>query len=119
MSRFNIHRRFSICFVLAALPLMFAAGCASGARRRGYVAEPPLEFSEADGGVPIAIEPSATRDVTMVDRHPLLSKPRDFYESSGNNKLVKAAAATFIGIPAGILGEARQIVVGKPPSSRY
>ena len=99
--------------------LLSASGCASGARRGGYVAEPPLSYADPDGGVPIAIETPATQPVTIVDRHPLFSKPRDYYESSGNNGLVKAAAATFIGIPAGILGEARQIVVGRPPSARY
>ena len=56
--------------------------------------------------------------MTFVDRHPLLSKPRDYYESSGDNKFVKSMAAGVIGVPAGIVGELKQIVVGKPAELR-
>jgi hypothetical protein len=60
------------------------------------------------------------RNVTWVDRHPLFSKPRDIYEKTNNNSpVVKTAAATVIGIPSGILGELRQIVVGAPATPRY
>ena len=70
-----------------------------------------------DGGAAVAVTPSNT--VTWVDRHPLFSKPRDYYETSGDNKVVKAAAATVIGIPAGIFGELRQIVVGASTPPLY
>jgi len=56
--------------------------------------------------------------VTFVDRHPLLSKPRDYYESSGNNKVVKTLAAGVVGVPAGLFGELKQIVVGRPAGLR-
>jgi hypothetical protein len=56
--------------------------------------------------------------VTYVDRHPLLSKPREYWDSSGDNKIVKAGAATFIGVPVGLYGEIKQIVVGTPPETR-
>jgi hypothetical protein len=49
---------------------------------------------------------------TWVDRHPLFSKPRQYYESTGNNKVAKTAAAAVLGVPAGIYGELKQIVVG-------
>jgi hypothetical protein len=55
---------------------------------------------------------------SWVDRHPLLYKPRDYYETSGDNKIVKTAAATVIGIPAGVVGELRQIVTGAPSNRR-
>jgi hypothetical protein len=89
-------------------------------------AEP--SFSGAiDGDVVIGDSPSVAsapevapgRTVGYVDRHPLLAKPREYWESSGDNKIVKAAAATFIGVPAGIFGEMKQIVVGTPPEPRY
>jgi hypothetical protein len=48
----------------------------------------------------------------------VLSKPREYWESSGNNTIVKAAAATFVGVPVGLFGEVRQIVVGSPPDTR-
>jgi hypothetical protein len=59
------------------------------------------------------------RTVSFVDRHPLFSKPREYWDSSGDKKIVKAAAATFIGVPAGFVGEVRQIFVGAPAEPRY
>ena len=90
------------------------SGCqGAGSPRRVAVAEPGLAVP-GDSGTAIAEAPPA---VTIVDRHPLLSKPRDYYESSGNNKIVKTAAAAVIGVPAGVVGELRQIVVGRAPDS--
>jgi hypothetical protein len=69
--------------------------------------------ASVDGG------PAATpaKTVSVVDRHPLFSKPRDYWETSGDNKVVKAAAATFVGVPVGIFGEVKQIIVGAPPEA--
>ncbi len=69
----------------------------------------------ADGTRQVA--PAKT--VTWVDRHPLFSKPRDYWNTSGDNKIVKAAAATFVGVPAGMYNEAKQIIVGVPQEQRY
>ncbi|GAC1327240.1 MAG: hypothetical protein NVSMB14_18130 [Isosphaeraceae bacterium] len=52
--------------------------------------------------------------MSFVDRHPLFYKPREYYDTSGTNTLRRTAAATFLGIPAGIYGELRQIVRGRP-----
>ncbi len=99
--------------------VLFAALAAAGCQgispgRRVARAEPPLvDAPGAEAGTGV-IEATPARPVTVVDRHPLLSKPRQYYESSGKNKLVKATAATVIGIPAGIFGEIRQIVRGQP-----
>ena len=57
-------------------------------------------------------KPAAT--VSAVDRHPLLSKPKQYYDDTNSNKVAKTAAAAFIGVPAGIYGELKQIVVGVP-----
>ena len=100
--------------VLAVLTL---AGCqGAGSSRQVAVAEPGLTLP-GDSGAAVAEAPPAVRPVTVVDRHPLLSRPRDYYESSGNNKIVKTAAATFIGVPAGIVGEMKQIVGGRAPAT--
>ncbi len=94
-------------------------GCQNSPGRRTIAAnEPGLAPTPDAAGAAIAGATPA-RTVTFVDRHPLFSRPRDYYESSGDNKIVKTAAATVIGIPAGIVGELRQIVVGSPPESRY
>jgi hypothetical protein len=75
---------------------------------------------ETEGAVADRTLPdSSVKTVTFVDRHPLFSKPRQYWETSGDKKIVKAAAATFIGVPAGFVGEVRQIIVGAPQEERY
>ena len=105
-------------FLAALVGLVIAAvsGCAGGGpRRKVAVAEP-------GGAVPgeedtVVVSPPK-RGLTFVDRHPLLSKPRDYYESSGENRFVKTMAAGVVGVPAGIVGELKQIVVGRPAALR-
>lgn len=68
------------------------------------------------------MQPAATASPTAlswVDRHPLLRKPQQYYDNTNSNKLVKTASAAFVGVPAGIIGEFRQIVVGKPSATTY
>jgi hypothetical protein len=102
---------------LGVIAVLVVSGCqGAGSPRRVAVAEPGLALP-GDAGPAVAEAPPAARPVTVVDRHPLLSRPRDYYESAGNNKIVKTAAATFIGIPAGFVGELKQIVVGRDPTS--
>lgn len=102
--------------VVVAAELTTLAGCHSAGPRRLASVEPGL----SDPGTTVVEgSPPAGTAVTFADRHPLFAKPREYYENSGNNKVVKAAAATIIGIPAGILGEMRQIVVGAPAGTRY
>ncbi|MFM7319812.1 MAG: hypothetical protein ACKO85_18370 [Isosphaeraceae bacterium] len=50
----------------------------------------------------------------FVDRHPFLYKPGEYYSTSDGNVVVKGARATFIGIPAGIVGEFKQAFKGVP-----
>jgi hypothetical protein len=59
------------------------------------------------------------RPLSFIDRHPLFSKPREYYEDTDNNPIVKTAAAVVIGVPAGIVGEVKQIVAGPKPTSKY
>ncbi len=103
---------------IALIAALAGAGCqASGARRSIAAAEPPLDSTFGDGTAIAEVSPPTTT-VTFADRHPLLSKPREYYDNSGTNPFVKTTAATLIGIPAGILGEMRQIVVGRPVERR-
>ncbi len=78
--------------------------------RRVATAEPGL--NGIDHGTSVAAAPSTS--VTWVDRHPLFSKPRDMYESTNSNKVVKTAAAAVVGVPVGFVGEIKQIFVGRP-----
>jgi hypothetical protein len=79
--------------------------------------EPPLDDGKAVAEK--TIEAAPVKTVTFADRHPLFTKPRQYWETSGDNKIVKAAAATFIGVPAGVVGEVKQIFVGAPPETRF
>ncbi len=91
------------------------AGCQGTGSRRS-APEPGLAGTTDPNGT-IAEAPPA-RTVGYVDRHPLLSTPREYWESSGDNKIVKTAAATFVGVPVGFYREIKQIVVGAPPATR-
>jgi hypothetical protein len=103
--------------VLVGLVIVAATGCAGGGPgRRVAVAEPGAALP-GDADDTVVVSPPA-RGVTFVDRHPLFSKPRDYYENSGNNKFVKTMAAGVVGVPAGIVGELKQIVVGRPAELR-
>jgi len=99
-----------------------SCGCQSAGPKRTVIsAEPGLtsssepEKATANG----TIEGTPVKTVGFSDRHPLFTKPREYWDTSGDNRIVKAAAATFIGVPVGFVGEVRQIIVGAPPEVRY
>ncbi len=88
-------------------------------QKRVAASEPSLSGS-VDGGTTVAATPPPATSLTWVDRHPIFSRPRDMYETTNSNKVVKTAAAAVVGIPVGFVGEIRQIVVGNPNSaSKY
>jgi hypothetical protein len=104
--------------VFGLLVALMMSGCSGGPSKRTLASsEPGLSAVPGDSGVAIVDRakpvPSTT---TFVDRHPLFSKPREYYESTGTNKVTKTAAAAVLGVPAGIFGEFKQIVVGAPPT---
>jgi hypothetical protein len=107
--------------VTLTLTLTAAPGCQGSAQRRIASAEPglvgPIEPGAKAAEAPGAVVASPTG--SWADRHPLFTRPREYYETTPSNKVVKAAAATVIGIPAGLFGELKQIVVGTPPETRY
>ena len=108
-------RRMAIT-ALAGVVATVAAGCQSGMppKRTLAASEPPLTLPGDPEPKLVAEGARATKSVDFVDRHPLLSKPREVYQNSGNNKVVKVAGATLVGIPLGIFGELKQIVIGAP-----
>jgi hypothetical protein len=104
--------------VPALVAALVGSGCSGGPSKRTLASsEPGLSTVPGDTDVAIVDRakpvPSST---AFVDRHPLFSKPRDYYEKTDTNKVGKTAAATVIGVPAGIYGELKQIVVGAPPA---
>jgi hypothetical protein len=98
-------------------------GCQSPGPRRTVVTPEPSLSGAVDGEGTVTADGTRqvapAKTVGWVDRHPLFSKPRDYWDTSGDNKVVKAAAATLVGVPVGIYGEVKQIIVGAPPEARY
>ena len=97
------------------LATLAAAGCGGPSKRTLAPSEPSLAAlpGEPDAAVVERAKPAPA--ASFADRHPLISKPKQYYASTKNsNKAVKTAAATFVGVPAGIFGELKQIVVGAP-----
>jgi hypothetical protein len=110
-------RRRLGALVLSAIVLT-ASGCQGTGSRRASAPEPALSGALDQNQSGPIVDSAPSKTITYVDRHPMLSKPREYWDNSGDNKVVKAAAATFIGVPVGIYGEMKQIVVGAPPATR-
>jgi hypothetical protein len=110
-------------FAITPLVILgICAGCQSPGHPRTVVTPEPTLSGTVESDTTVADGKSAAPPVkttSVVDRHPLFSKPRDYWETSGDNKVVKAAAATFVGVPVGIYGEVKQIIVGASPEPRY
>jgi hypothetical protein len=116
------HRWFAIGFLVCIYGAV--VGCQSAGPRKPIVSTEPGLASQVDSdSTVVAADGTRTvtpaRTVTWVDRHPLFSKPRDYWDTSGDNKVVKAAAATFVGVPVGMYSEVKQIIVGTPTEPRY
>jgi hypothetical protein len=112
------YRLFAIGLIVGIYGM--SSGCQSPSTARTVVSPaPPVASAAGPDGIVVDKDPAVTpaKTVTVVDRHPLFSKPRDYWESSGDNKIVKAAAATFVGVPVGVFGEVKQIIVGAPPEA--
>ena len=113
--------------LISATSLIFPAGCNTPARRTSVgssltgSSEPALSTGPTTSDT-VVVEPSSsprvgtTQSVSFVDRHPLLRKPQQYYDNTNSNKVVKTAAAAFVGVPVGFVGEIKQIVVGTPSS---
>jgi hypothetical protein len=97
-----------------ALAIVAATGC-HGRQKRSP--EPTLDMGAPIGSLegPI-VQVDPPHQVSGVDRHPLLAAPRDMYNNTNSNKIVKVGAATVVGVPMGLYGEVKQIFVGVPPS---
>jgi hypothetical protein len=104
------HRK--VCLLASAIALSICSGCAHFQKKRMVAMEPPLAGGTVVGDPVID---GGARPVTFVDRHPLLSKPRDVYHNTNHHKVVRVAAATVVGVPVGVVCETGQIIKGCPP----
>jgi hypothetical protein len=107
-----------------ALAVVLISGCqTAGSKRPATVISPSPTVSDAAGSDRAVAERTVTtapvQTTSFADRHPLFYKPRQYWETAGDNKVAKVARATFIGVPAGFVGEVKQIFVGAPPQVNY
>ncbi len=115
----NRRSNFSVVLLFATLAIpLVGTGCHSGPNKQALASAEPALSPPIEGGTAVAATP-LPRTLTFVDRHPLFYKPRDYYESSGSNPVVKSAAAVVVGVPVGLFGELKQIVVGTQPGPTY
>ena len=113
---------------LAALfGLAVLAGCHSSRHRTSHYESPlpPSDYglsTDSPSTVPtpdaLAYQPSTMTtemppEKGFVDRHPLLSSPRNYYRDSSRNPVMKVLAGTFVGVPVGVWREGKQIVYGQ------
>ncbi len=118
-----------LLLAIVLMSLTTQIGCTAPARRsiRGSSAssssEPALTTEPTDSAVATIDDPPAStatpppKQLGFVDRHPLFRKPQQYYDNTNSNKAVKTAAAAFVGVPSGLFGELKQIVVGTPSSA--
>jgi hypothetical protein len=94
--------------------ILFAAGCHCGGSTYSD-ASYGSSYRDADYG--IAPDPQMgalpTQEKSFVDRHPILSAPRNYYRDSGDNVVVKVLAGTLVGVPVGVAQEVWQIGYGQ------
>jgi hypothetical protein len=107
-----------------AMAVALISGCqTAGSKRPATVISPSPTVSDAGGPDRAVAERTITtapvQTASFADRHPLFNKPRQYWETAGDNKIAKVARATFIGVPAGVVGEVKQIFVGAPPQVSY
>ena len=102
--------RRAACIAIAAASLAIHSGCHHGFQRRAALQDSEIASADGFDSGQIVTGPR----VSFVDRHPLLSKPVEWYERGGPNPILGTLAGAVVGVPAGVLGEVRQIIVGCP-----
>lgn len=118
--------RVAMAATIAAAGLGCRAGGGSVAQRPIFSSaaqEPPLVIGGAEPGGSVVAggggsSPSVVaRAPSWVDQHPMFSKPRDLYDTTNGNAVVKTGAAVLVGVPVGVVGELRQVFTGNPAST--
>jgi hypothetical protein len=101
-------RKLALC---AGLLAVAGCHCGSSCRDNGYGAS----YRDAEYGVVQDPQFSGVtvQEKSFVDRHPLLSAPRNYYRDSSDKVVVKVLAGTFVGVPVGVAQEVWQIGYGQ------
>src|SRR4051812_38272176 len=99
---------------LGILLISAAAGCAQSRTRRTLAASEPPLITDGEDVTTVVEAPKARASATVADRHPMLRRPREYYDKTNGGKATKTAAAAVLGVPSGIVAEMRQAISGQP-----
>ena len=110
-----LSRNRRIVQVVAALAVLITPGCAKN-RQKVMVSNnrPIIEGASSVGGGEIVVNNKPAGGSRFIDRHPLFYKPGEYYTTYDGNVVLRGARATFVGIPAGMVGEMKQAFRGVP-----
>ena len=112
---FRIQRFFQVATV--ACLLVYSTGCA---KNKNLVVDnrPIIEGASSVGGSSSTVVVNKPVGSRFIDRHPVFYKPGEYYSTSDGNMVVRGARDTFIGVPAGFVGEFKQAFKGVPKTIR-
>lgn len=102
-------RKLALAGMLLAASTV-SMGCHAHKLRGGSIA--PVATLGTDGAIAGDGVLVGAPKSSFVDRHPLLYKPRDVYHTTAHHGVVKVMAATFVGVPAGVVCEVGQVING-------
>lgn len=96
---------------------VYSSGCA---KNKNLVVDnrPIIEGASSVSGSGSAVVVNKPVGSRFVDRHPVFYKPGEYYSTSDGNMVVRGARATFVGVPAGVVGEFKQAFKGVPKTIR-
>ena len=107
-------RRRRTLMVLTTACVVLVTGCARHRNKNLIVANNQPVIAGASSVDQAYVTDKPIAGTRFVDRHPMFYKPGEYYTTSDGNLVVRGARATFIGVPAGIVGEVRQAFRGVP-----
>jgi hypothetical protein len=111
----RIQRTFQIATAICLT--VYSAGCA---KNKNLVVDnrPIIEGASSVSGSGSTVVVNKPVGSKFIDRHPIFYKPGEYYSTSDGNMVVRGARATFIGVPAGFVGEFKQAFKGVPKTIR-
>ena len=111
----RIQRTFQIATAICLT--VYSAGCA---KNKNLVVDnrPIIEGASSVSGSGSTVVVNKPVGSKFIDRHPIFYTPGEYYSTSDGNMVVRGARATFIGVPAGFVGEFKQAFKGVPKTIR-
>lgn len=108
-------RKIRVVQVVTALTIVIAPGCAKNRQKVMVSSNRPIiegASTVSSNGELVVNKPAGSS--RFMDRHPMFYKPGEYYSTYDGNVVMRGARATFVGIPAGVVGEVKQAFRGVP-----